>query len=470
MSDQVLAGVASIPGREASLEAVMAAVAPQVDRIAVSLNGHEEIPEFLCRYPHASVIVRGDGGGGDAEKFADVDGWDGFVVTVDDDIAYPAGYVGRLLEGLVEHGIDRIVGFHGGTTAGWTGAHTAATVRQIRCLGGLAADDPDVNVLGTGALAFHAAHVPVWRSLFRSPNMADVHLACHAHRFAIPMVALAHRQGWLRDIQPGGPSIYESNRAGDGSVRDTRAARELELAAIDWTAPPARPRMRVSVATCARPHLLPRLLDDLEREGRYVDLEVAVYEDPSDSDYAVARAQVERNGWTWHRFDRRLGKTDHGQLVTAEFVGCRGSGADWFAFLPDDVRLVRHALPRAIDVWRQLDEPSALTLWRLSDHEGRMNWTGRFPLDRGAAFEVFHLDGIYLCRRELLEVFSYELPARLPAGPMSSGVGRAMSLRLHGAGHRMYRVPRSLAVPVVGEPSVMNADATDRLQPGMVAA
>jgi hypothetical protein len=468
--ERVLAGVASVPGRERSLARTVASLASQVDRIAVSLNGHEEIPEFLGGYPHASVVIR-DGGGGDGEKFAAVDDWDGLVVTCDDDLLYPADYVSRIEAGLDRYGPGVMVGFHGGRTLGWNGAHKAASHRSIRCLGELATDDVDVNVLGTGTLGFRPAEVPVWRDVFRTANMADVHLACHAQRFGIPMVALAHREGWLRDIQPAASeSIYESNQVGDGSVRDTRAARRAALESVDWSETPRRPRVRVSVATCGRPHLLPELLRDLERQARYVDLDVAVYEDPAGCDYQAARAIVEANGWSWHRFDQRLGRENHARLVACELGDCATSGADWFVFLPDDVRLVRHAIPRALDTWAQLDEPATLTLWRLRDHEGLMNWTGRFPLDRGEAWEIFHVDGIYLCQRDTLELFDFGLPERLPGGPSSSGVGRAMSLRLHAAGRRMYRVQRSLATPVAGERSMMNPDASDRLYPGLVAA
>ena len=45
--EQVLVGIASIPEREASLEQVVRALAPQADRIQVSLNGYERIPAFL---------------------------------------------------------------------------------------------------------------------------------------------------------------------------------------------------------------------------------------------------------------------------------------------------------------------------------------------------------------------------------------------------------------------------------------
>lgn len=464
-----MAGVASIPERVGSLERTVASLAPQVDRVVVALNEYEHPPQFLARHANVEVLMRGPVNGGDAEKFAGVDEWDGFVATCDDDLLYPPDYVETLVAGVERYERRALVGFHGGTTLGWTGAALAATHKQIRCLGELDVDDVDVNVVGTGAMGFHADHVPVWRDAFPFANMADVQLACHARRLGVPMVALAHEAGWLTDICPAdGRRIYESNQARDGSACDTRSLRRAELDRVDWVSPaPARPRVRVSIATCARPHLLPGLLADLVREARWVDLEVAVFEDPSDADYADARAIVAEHGWSWHRFDERLGKREHWQLVNLELARCRFSDAGWFAFLPDDVRLTRHALPRAMQIWDRLEEPAALTLWRLKDHEGQPNWTGLPPVEREHAWEVFHLDGIYLCRRETLEHLGFGCPALSRQRLTSSGVGRAMSIQLHAGGKRLYRVDRSLAIPVMDEPSVMNPDARDRLYPGV---
>ena len=463
MTDPVMVGIASIPERADALRHTLESIAPQADQVFLSLNDYPAEPAWLDQFPNVTATVR-PVNDGDAEKFAAVDDWDGIVVTCDDDLIYPADYITTLLAGLDRHGHDKIVGFHGGKTLGFNGAHLAATHKQIRCLGELEADDVDVNVLGTGALAFDARFVPVWRDLFRSPNMADVYLACHAHRFGIPMVALAHKAGWLQNICPAeGRRIYESNRSGDGTLCDTRARRELEMNSIDWTAEPRRPRIRVSIATCNRSHLLSGLLDDLVRESRSIELEVAVYEDPADHDYTLVRMIADEVGWQWHRFDRRLGRDKHCDLVTRELQDCRSSSVDWFVFLPDDVRLIRHALPRAIETWQLLDQPAALTLWRLKNHEGQMNWTGLVPVEREHAFEIFHVDGLYLCRRDTLAFLDFRCPP-VPTlrGRTSSGVGRAMSIALHRAGKRMYRVKKSLAVPVSDVASEMNPDARDR--------
>ena len=192
-------------------------------------------------------------------------------------------------------------------------------------------------------------------------------------------------------------------------MRDTRANRKSELRRFDWTLMPRRPHVRVSVATCNRPRLLLDLFEDLGREANWVDLEVGVYEDSS-TGYADARAVAARNKWGWYRFPHRLGKHQHWKLINRELHDCRNTPADWFVFLPDDVRLVRHAIPRAISTWQRLQDPATLTLWRLKDHEGQPNWTGMLPVDRGDAFEVFHVDGIYLCRRATLDAIGYQVP------------------------------------------------------------
>lgn len=453
----VMVGIASIPERVGSLEQTVASLAPQADRIAVSLNGYPRVPAFLNAYRNVDATLRRDPNGGDAEKFAAVDDWPGIVATCDDDLLYPPDYIAALVGGFGRHGDDKIVGFHGGKTYGWNGSALAATHKQIRCLGALAADDTDVNVLGTGAMAFQPRHVPLWRDVFRTPNMADVHLACHARALGIPLVALAHGAGWLKDIcPPSGRRIYESNKRRDRSPCDTTELRELEMGRHDWRRIATRPRVRVSIATCERPRLLMQLLADLDHAAG-VEIEVAVYEDRSHADYTAARAICRKRGWSWHRFPTRLERRGHWQLVDQELRDAKASDARWFLFLPDDVRLMRHAIPRAIDTWLRLDDPATLTLWRLKALEGLTNWTGKQAVQHQHATEIFHVDGLYLCQRDTLETLGFSCP-RPPTSKrsLSSGVGRGISLALDHAGKRMYRVDRSLVSNNDGGRSVMN--------------
>lgn len=465
MADPVLVGVASIPEREASLHEVVAALSPQCQVMHVSLNRYPAVPAWMASYGNVvPTLVDGDGGG-DAEKFAAVDDWDGYVVTCDDDIGYPRDYVADLLAGIARHTPATVVGYHGGTTLGWNGSAVAASHKRIRCLGDLAADDTDVNVMGTGVTAYDARHVPVWRDVFRHAFMADVQFACHLRTMGARMAALRHQAGWLTDICPmGGPRIYEAQRGrGDFQHLDTSDLRAQEIRRFDWTRPaPGRPRVRVSVSTCGRPWMAADLLADLAREARWVDMEVGVYEDPAEVrvPYTDAKAiQQAHRHWTWTRFPHRLGRLNYWQLVDRQMRDARQSNADWYVFLPDDVRLVRHAIPRAISTWLRLTDPATLTLWRLQSLEGKSNWTGMHPVpgDHDST-EIFHVDGCYLAQRPMLEAMRFRCTDPQHPHPTGSGVGRLMSRRLHKLGHRMYRVDRSLVVSAGNGVSIMNPD------------
>lgn len=458
MTDQVLVGMASIPERAESLIRAVASLASQSDRVVVSLNEYDHPPAELARFGNVEVLMNGDDNGGDAEKFAACDEWDGILVTADDDILYPADYVARLREGI--HRWDRAVGFHGGVTLGWDGFHVTASGKRVRCLDTLQEDDADINVLGTGAMAVNTARFPVWRDVFRFPNMADVHFACHARELGIPMACLSHAAGWIQDICPPvnqGRRIYDSNRNGDGSRLDTRTNSQAEIRRFDWRTPaPPRPSVHVSITTCQRPDELRQLLDDLNREKKWVDLHVCVFHDPDDeSDYALPKRMVRRAGWEWVTFDRTLGREGYWRAVDAELRRAKRSTADWYLFLPDDIRLVRHAIPKAIATWYRLEDPTTLTLWRLRSLEGLANWTDKQPVVGSDADETFHVDGLYLCRRDAIAQLGFRLD-RPKMTPTGSGVGACLSRTLDRHGARMYRVHESLALANDPAGSVMN--------------
>lgn len=461
-----MVGMASIPEREEAMLRAVGSLAPQVDRVVVALNEYESIPAGLAAFPNVEPVLL-DGSGGDAEKFAAVDTWDGFVATADDDLLYPGDYIETCLAGIERHGPDYTVTFHGGTTLGWNGSAVAASHKRIRCLGELLEDDTDVNVVGTGVSMYDARHVPVWRSVFRHANMADVQFACHARTMGMKMVALAHRAGWLADICPPvgeGRRIYESQRGRGDPKLDTSKLREDEIKRFNWLErPPKRPRVRVSVSTCGRPALLQELLEDLAREARWVDVELMVYHDPKvRADYYAAQAFCRKQRWGWYTFPKGLGREDYWRVVHKEFRDAMSSTAEWFMFLPDDVRLVRHAIPKAISTWYRLDDPAALTLWRLQSLEGQANWTGMAPVQRRDATEIFHLDGLYLCKRAMLDLLGFRIGRPRSQPPTGSGVGKELSRRLHGSGKRLYRVDASLAVANGDGQSMMNPDERRR--------
>lgn len=460
LSELVLIGVASIPEREHTLRRVLTSLAPQADRVHVALNDYDHTPRWLSHFPNVTSELTGPDNLGDAEKFRAVADHDGIVLTCDDDIRYPAGYIAETVAAL-DRWPGRAVSHHGGTTYGWNGSDVAASHKRIRCLHDQPEDDPDVNVLGTGTLAYRTRDVAVWPEVFRTPNMADVWFALHGQQLGIGMVGARHRAKWLRDICPpvgDGRRIYDANRNRDGSKCDTTEWRERVARSSEWVVDPPRPRVHVSVATCRRPELLLELLGDLEREAQWVDLSVTVFQDGPGGDYTAARELCEGHGWEWRSFALNQGRRFHYRLVNTEFQAAKGTDADWFLFMPDDVRLKRHAIPKGIVTWHRLEDPATLTLWRLQSLEGLSNWTGEKPVQRDGATEIFHVDGFHLCRRATLELLDWQVGKVRTQYTTGSGVGSKISKRLHFAGARMYRVDESLAVSNDGGVSVMNGD------------
>lgn len=467
MSDPVLVTLASIPERVGSLQHVVDSLAKQADVVDVKLNDYDEIPGFLGRYTNVTATMTGrPDNRGDGEKFAGIDEWEGYILSCDDDLGYPKDYVTKTVAGIEKYGRERMVSYHAGRVTRWTG-HPATVnepAKRVRCLQRLDEDRTDVNLIGTGVTGWHSGRVPVWSDVFRYPNMADVQLACHMRVMGVEAVALAHDKGWLKDICPPpgkGRRIYESNRKRDGSRCDTFELREQEISRFDWEDPPVgRPKVRVSISTCMRPDPLRQLLDDLGREAQWVDLEVHVYEDPSSADYSLTKRMVRRRGWKWTTMPFRLGREGYWQMIDRQFRDAKRSNADWYLFLQDDVKLVRHAIPRAISTWWRLDDPSTLTLWRLEALEGKPNWTAKPPVQRESAWETFHVDSMFLCRRDTVAYFGFQMPRPSRIPETGSGVGRELSRRLDRMGARMYRVDRSLAV-ALDVPSIMNPAARE---------
>src|SRR5262249_21870958 len=86
----VTASLASVPGRAEPLQAVVAALLPQVDALNVYLNGYEETPPFLDDDRIVVAHSREHGDRGDAGKFFWAGEVDGYHLLCDDDMGYPA--------------------------------------------------------------------------------------------------------------------------------------------------------------------------------------------------------------------------------------------------------------------------------------------------------------------------------------------------------------------------------------------
>jgi hypothetical protein len=224
VQQDVHAAVASVPGRQVQLAAVVAAILPQVDVLHIYLNGYDAVPDFLQGKPAVRVARSQDWGDArDNGKFFFLGEAGSYYLTLDDDLAYPADYVRTLLLDIEKYGRRAVVGVHGVLLADpMTRFYANRTVLGFRHA--LAADR-SVHLLGTGTVAFHRDTLALTYSDFGEPGMADLWFAIAARRQGVPLRCVARGGGWVTDqATDKQESLYREYKAHDEV--QTRVARE----------------------------------------------------------------------------------------------------------------------------------------------------------------------------------------------------------------------------------------------------
>lgn len=189
----VTATMATTPERLPHAIGVAHDLRRQVDRLYIRVNGAAPVAFKIPEGAEMTFDTTRDLA--DNAKFVDVPecGWH---FTVDDDLHYPPDYVSRTIAGAERYNRKAVVSWHGATVR--NGAKSYYKDRmKYPCLGTVA-EDAACNVPGTGVMAYHTDTIRVSLADFDVPYMADLWMgfACQRHR--VPVVVLAHRQGWLR--------------------------------------------------------------------------------------------------------------------------------------------------------------------------------------------------------------------------------------------------------------------------------
>jgi hypothetical protein len=226
-AEPVIASLASMSEREASLERTVASLLPQVDRLRVYLNGYEHVPGFLDD-PKIDVARSQDHGDrGDAGKLHWLaERFPGFRLSCDDDLVYPPDYAATMVAAVERYSRRALVGLHGRLYK--PGGEQEA---GFYCLDDLAEDQP-VNFLGTGVMAYHTSVLSV-NGDGPARNMADQWVAARAQSDAIPCVVVAHRGDWLQHTEHE-RTMWDESQAETGSPLDMSRERAEFLRSLDW--------------------------------------------------------------------------------------------------------------------------------------------------------------------------------------------------------------------------------------------
>ena len=226
-----IAGVATIPSREATFRVMLASLADQVDQLHVYLSGHTA---YLTGLPPVCLQHKLPGDPyGDAGKFVGInDAFDtaydegAYFLSLDDDLLYPPNYVEKLIAGIERYERSAVCSFHGRSFGRFPiRNYYRDAIQRYYCLRSVATD-VGVQVAGTGCMGFHTSMIELSMGDFPSRSMADVHMAVALQRQDFQAICLKHAAGWIKQLDINhARSLY--NRYKDDCREQTRRINEV---------------------------------------------------------------------------------------------------------------------------------------------------------------------------------------------------------------------------------------------------
>lgn len=245
--------IATMPGRP--LRAALQSIRPQVDLLCLVLNGFEGYPPEVSDFDCDAILYRHNRGA--EAKMVYAQDWRGYLLTCDDDLAYPPDYVTRLTEAVEWWDRRALVGVLGRRYSGPVTSWTRSAVRWPH-------HTPHprgewVNLLGTGTLCYHAGSLSL-PATWPMRNCLDAQVAAWAQRHRVPMWMVSRPRNWLTVLQPPGPgSVFVEDRRQGFTLRNQvmRSISAWHLYTLPGPPPPPRrvpsgPAQSVSYATSRR--------------------------------------------------------------------------------------------------------------------------------------------------------------------------------------------------------------------------
>lgn len=229
-----------MPTRNDTFRQVLSRILPQLDKLYVYFDKHESIPEYVGNFPRIIPLrpedhgnVQGDG------KFVGCKLIDqtSLYFCFDDDILYPAGYVELMASALERHDFKVIVGFHGARFI--SPYESYVRDKSVLHFGGGSKSDIQVDVIGTGTMAFHTETFSPDPTKWRSHKMADLLAAIDAAEKGVPRILVRRSAGTLRPLKENQDDSLYRQLLNDES-EETRIMRQTIAEHPEWWMGPKR--------------------------------------------------------------------------------------------------------------------------------------------------------------------------------------------------------------------------------------
>jgi hypothetical protein len=197
-----IGGMATMPSRVHTFGTVLSSVLPQLDRLFVFFDKHEEVPKaFIDHSKVVPLLPSHFGALAGCGKFLgmELQGEPCLYFCFDDDILYPPDYVEFVTRALYRHRLQAIVGFHSSILKPpYLSYHRDRDV--IYFADGLQFDR-HVDVLGTGTSAFYTPNFRFDPRTWPYKDMADLLLAIEAAKQGLTRVSIQRPRNYLMPLE-----------------------------------------------------------------------------------------------------------------------------------------------------------------------------------------------------------------------------------------------------------------------------
>ncbi|MFV0361056.1 glycosyltransferase family A protein [Tropicimonas sp.] len=211
----IVANLATYPARRAAIPGVLAALAPQVDRLNLVLNEYDTVPDEARGFDNVNPILPPRDLKDVGKFYPDVAGAD-WVLMVDDDVIYPPDFVARSVAQMERFGDRGILGgYHGSIYArpkfsfnrrkfarwlSYRDRNIQMWRRNLTFYKELT-QPTVVDQIATNAAILRADLMPGFAYMEDSQRFVDVRLAKWCFEHGILPVCLARPADWLRPVR-----------------------------------------------------------------------------------------------------------------------------------------------------------------------------------------------------------------------------------------------------------------------------
>lgn len=199
--------MATIPSRADIVRRAVNSLIDQVDSLRIVFNEYSEIPSWALEIDKIFPLLNAFDEHTSSAVWLLMDGVDGYVLVVDDDILYPSDYVDVMSHKLDEYGRHAALTLHG--TIFKRPFLDFEKDREVIHFESALESDLPVHLGGVGCSAFHTDHFYPMIHEFPDKYSRDPWFAIKAAREGLPVICISRPKGWLVSLRPEGVTIWQ---------------------------------------------------------------------------------------------------------------------------------------------------------------------------------------------------------------------------------------------------------------------